>query len=170
MKVYIVTSGNYSDYYIERVFSTREKAQEYLDHRGNAERANIEEYNLDEETPRGVFGYIVLFYLGTGEAETSLVQLSNNSYTRKDSVSYHESSGSKTMRFILEAKDSVHAVKIASERLMQIRAMPHLFPLIDKKCVRDTSGWKTYPVYDYHTRQIILDKHDTLVDSYKNSI
>lgn len=166
MKVYIVTSGDYSDYHIERVFSTREKAQEYLDHRGNAERAKIEEYNLDEETPRGVFGYSVLFYLGTDEAVTSLVQLSNDSYTRKDSVGYNESFSSKTMRFILEAKDSVHAVKIASERLMQIRAIPHLFPLIDKKCVRYTSGRSTFPVYDYHTRQIILDECQTLDYSY----
>ena len=30
-KVFIVTSGCYSDYQIERVFSTKEKAEEYID-------------------------------------------------------------------------------------------------------------------------------------------
>lgn len=170
MKVYIVTAGEYSDYHIERVFSTREKAQEYLDHIGNAEWAGIGEYNLDEETPRGVFGYCVTFCLGTDEVVTSLIQLSNDSYTRKDSVRYYESSMAKSMAFILEAKDSVHAVKIASERLMQIRAIPHLFPLIDKKCVRNVLGWSSYPVYDYHTREIILDEGQTIDYSYKNSI
>lgn len=57
MKVYIVTQGQYSDYHIEQVFSTREKAQEYLDHIGNGNDADIDEYNIDEETPRGVFAY-----------------------------------------------------------------------------------------------------------------
>jgi len=30
-KVFVVTSGEYSDYRIDRVFSTRKKALEYLD-------------------------------------------------------------------------------------------------------------------------------------------
>ena len=45
MKVYIVTSGDYDDYRIAEVFSTKEKAEEYIEYFGDDYR--IEEYNLD---------------------------------------------------------------------------------------------------------------------------
>ncbi len=52
-KVYIVTSGEYSDYGIDRVFSTEEKAKEWIDiitsmYGGNY---NIEQYELDAPIP-----------------------------------------------------------------------------------------------------------------------
>ena len=52
-KVYIVTSGEYSDYGIDRVFSTEEKAKEWVDvitsmYNGNY---NIEQYELDAPIP-----------------------------------------------------------------------------------------------------------------------
>ena len=52
-KVYIVTSGEYSDYGIDRVFSTEEKAKEWVDvitsmYDGNY---NIEQYELDAPIP-----------------------------------------------------------------------------------------------------------------------
>ena len=52
-KVFIVTSGEYSDYGIDRVFSTEEKAKEWVDvitsmYNGNY---NIEQYELDAPIP-----------------------------------------------------------------------------------------------------------------------
>ena len=52
-KVFIVTSGEYSDYGIDRVFSTEEKAKEWVDiitsmYGGNY---NIEQYELDAPIP-----------------------------------------------------------------------------------------------------------------------
>ena len=52
-KVFIVTSGEYSDYSIDRVFSTEEKAKEWVDvitsmYGGNY---NIEQYELDAPIP-----------------------------------------------------------------------------------------------------------------------
>ena len=52
-RVYIVTSGEYSDYGIDRVFSTEEKAKEWVDvitsmYNGNY---NIEQYELDAPIP-----------------------------------------------------------------------------------------------------------------------
>lgn len=52
-KVYIVTSGEYSDYGIDRVFSTEEKAKEWVDvitsmYGGNYD---IEQYELDAPIP-----------------------------------------------------------------------------------------------------------------------
>lgn len=52
-KVFIVTSGEYSDYGIDRVFSTEEKAKKWVDvitsmYGGNY---NIEQYELDAPIP-----------------------------------------------------------------------------------------------------------------------
>ena len=52
-KVFIVASGEYSDYGIDRVFSTEEKAKEWVDvitsmYGGNY---NIEQYELDAPIP-----------------------------------------------------------------------------------------------------------------------
>lgn len=44
-KIFIVTSGEYSDYHIDAVFSTREKAEEYADICGPD--YEIEEYEVD---------------------------------------------------------------------------------------------------------------------------
>ena len=45
-KVFVVTTGEYSDYTIDRVFSTRKKALEYLDTKDD--RYTLEVYDLDE--------------------------------------------------------------------------------------------------------------------------
>ena len=51
-KVYIVTSGEYSDYHIDAVFTTREKAEQFCAVHNTCERYsnfyNIEEYDVDE--------------------------------------------------------------------------------------------------------------------------
>jgi hypothetical protein len=47
-KVFIVTSGAYSDYGINSVFSSREKAQAWVDKHANPSGYRIEEYEVDE--------------------------------------------------------------------------------------------------------------------------
>lgn len=53
-KIYLVTDGEYSDYSIYGAFSSREKAQQYIDARNAPDTcwrlsgANIEEWEIDE--------------------------------------------------------------------------------------------------------------------------
>lgn len=50
-KVYVVTTGEYSDYSIEKIFSTREKAQEYINIvsvLGKEDFNDIQEWELDD--------------------------------------------------------------------------------------------------------------------------
>lgn len=167
MKVYIVTKGEFSDYHIERVFSTKEKAQEYLDYLGDTDNSGMEEYILDNETPRGVFEYRVSLY-EDGSTKAELMDFNDRfSYYRKDAFQYKKSFGNnKYYWFNIEAKDAPHAVKIASERLMQIKAMPYLFPRMKENCVytyiRFYSGFSnsTTPIYDYNTKEIILNEDE----------
>ena len=50
-KVYVVTSGDYSDYEIDSIFSSREKAEEYINHSTNMGLNGIDEWVLDEKKP-----------------------------------------------------------------------------------------------------------------------
>ncbi len=53
MKVYVVTQGQYSDFHIERMFSTLEKAEAFVGNGANLDeydRYNIEEYDVDIPT------------------------------------------------------------------------------------------------------------------------
>lgn len=164
MKVYIVTAGEYSDYRIERVFSTKDKAQEYLNHLGNTHNASMGEYILDKETPHGLFAYCVYIDEKDGSSSSELVSFNKiDGYRRKNAFQYHDNrNGNKFYWFNIEARDATHAIKIASERLMQIKAMPYLFPKMKEDCVcsRFYSGYsnKHTPIYDYNTREIILDE------------
>ena len=60
-KVFVVTSGEYSDYRIERVFSTRKKALEYLDTKDD--EYTLEVYDLDEPIERKTQIYEISFEL-----------------------------------------------------------------------------------------------------------
>lgn len=48
MKIYVVTSGEYSDYQIDALYSTRDRALAHIGSEQN-DRAKIEEWELDEE-------------------------------------------------------------------------------------------------------------------------
>lgn len=94
MKVYIVTTETDSDYHIERVFLTKKKAQEYLNHLGDTNNASMGEYVLDEETPRGVFEYHVSIDEKDGSAKAELMDFDCSfGYYRKDAFQYKKTLG-----------------------------------------------------------------------------
>ena len=47
MKIYIVTCGEYSDYYIDKVFTDREKAEEYR--KWSPDANEVEEYDTEDD-------------------------------------------------------------------------------------------------------------------------
>lgn len=134
--VYIVTHGEYSDYWIVGAFSTEEKAQEYIDAFKNNKQRNymygdfneIEEYDLDEldkctiMTKQGNKFYCVYMYRN-GDAEVSdkypepidefeLIKPPKGMYA--DNRWY--------IRLTLWAKSPEHAVKIVNEKRAQLIA------------------------------------------------
>lgn len=131
-KVYIVTHGEYSDYGIEGVFSTKENAQEYIKLSAKKkaskfpswsedpayyekEEFNIEEYNIDTKADKVKQGLILyeVRMLQNGEVisvydETFSQGGVNNFYIytlRKDTI----------LRNRCWAKDEQHAIKITNE-------------------------------------------------------
>lgn len=48
MKIYVVTSGCYSDYYIDKVFTDKNKAEEFVEWHGWYDDSRIEEYETED--------------------------------------------------------------------------------------------------------------------------
>ena len=72
-KVYLVTQGRYSDYHVEAVFSTKEKAQAWIDS-SREQGCEIEEWDIDSPIERGWVTSIVMMRDGVlwGHSESAL--------------------------------------------------------------------------------------------------
>lgn len=109
MKVYIVTSGDYDDYQIDEVFSTKEKAEEYIEYFGDDYR--IEEYNLDNPVEHKERTWCAMFDIENKELTHCGVE---NCYSI-DSVSIDRYGDRIIFEFMASGKTK--AIEIAKERL-----------------------------------------------------
>ena len=61
-KVFVVTSGSYSSYHIEAVFSSRYKARKFLDYVGDSKIYDFGDYRIETyETDRPVWEIVPMF-------------------------------------------------------------------------------------------------------------
>lgn len=154
MNVYIVTSGIYSDYQIEAVFSTEDLAKKYLDIHGDNNDRKIEEWDLDSED---LISKKRWYEVSIFDDNTTVGGVENGACF--DSVRYNDCFGREYYEFRINTDGAERAKKIASERLTQVKAQPYLFPRLKEKCVGFNWGcntaWK-YPTYNFHTKDIIL--------------
>lgn len=126
-KVFIVTSGSYSDYNIDAVFDTKEKAEAYIKSFGQYDQDfnDIEEYDLNPKTRtrgrKGMFAYHVRMTEAlevkscfSGESYEDLADNKECFYTE-----YYKP-------FMLDcyvwARDKEHAIKIAVDKAREIKA------------------------------------------------
>ncbi len=127
-KIYIVTSGEYSDYGIDAVFSSKELAKKYIKFKSRVSSAyydcaHIEEYILDElpKYPPNKNHYIVILQLMTGYLVD--IYLTN---TNSDKDLCYEviktSTGVKNLQVYCWAKDEEHAKRIAYDTRTKILA------------------------------------------------
>ena len=167
-KVYIVTSGEYSDYTIEAVFSTRKKAEEYVDAHGSDYR--VEEYPVDDaEVKKNESIWLVSVNWETGNADSANPDSFSDYNTDKiDTVQYDKSYGGSYLTFVLMSDSMERATKVASERFMQVKALHKVkFPLLRKECViEDSYIGKIYPFYDYNTGRIVLNQYMRLAPGF----
>jgi hypothetical protein len=120
-KIYVVTSGEYSDYSIEAVFSTKELAGEYVSYGEKINLfgytgAEIEEFDLDisfPKYPKDKAHWSITLDLKTGK--TIYVMKSNNQLDKNLFYqSYHNIfTGDELLDIYCWAKDEEHAKKIA---------------------------------------------------------
>jgi len=125
--IYVVTSGEYSAYGIEGVFSTKEKAQAFVDAITEAEAAGrlgldgprqIEEILLDAgPVERGERPWRVLMRKDGSVVEVRQYECYDNLFAPPGEVA---PAGLDTVCF---ARDEAHAIKIANERRAMLIAM-----------------------------------------------
>ena len=122
-KIYIVTSGEYSDYGINAVFSTEEKAQEFRQQCGTDYR--IEVFDIDREVKKETKLWRVEMRFDNFEVSECSAGLFSDSwgYHMKDTFEYWlDCEDERYIRLYIESDCMDRAIKIASERIAQIKA------------------------------------------------
>ena len=124
--IYVVTSGEYSDYGIDSIFDTKELAEKYIAsfNKGGWNEMDIEEWCLnpnEEELKEGKKAYRIRM---DKEGNATEIEWADSAFGFKDEMGDGVSFtyNNKLMNCYCFAKDDKHAVKIANERRVQYLA------------------------------------------------
>ena len=123
-KIYIVTSGEYSDYHIDAVFSTKELADDYIQQNGID--YEIEEYNIDEEIDRNTKLWRVEFDMKDCELKNACVMRYEEDDFR-DTCKVSDYLDCSLINFFVDADTMNKAVKIASERFAAVKSNEYIW-------------------------------------------
>lgn len=123
--VYAIESGEYSDYSIHGIFSTKDKAQAFMDKANtNYDCFSIKEYQLDMLMPTDKVPYKLDFENDEIDKVNVVVDEYCVSYCDRDAIlPYVRSDESYFCRIFLWAKDTQSAIKIARERYSKAKAL-----------------------------------------------
>jgi hypothetical protein len=116
-KIYIVTSGEYSDYHIEAVFSTKELAESYIEDTTSEDNRfyddpTIEIYEIDGYSDMKKRGY-KLYYVSM-EKDGSVYSINETDWCpHQDELCINRFNRLTAM---VKAKSEKHAIKIVNER------------------------------------------------------
>ena len=158
-KVFIVTSGVYSDYKIERVFSTKEKALEYIDTKDDSYK--LEEFDIDEPVVRETQVYEVSFDLEKKQVHNVRIMWSKiykDLIIIKSRFPYIR----KTLCIYVESDSRERALKIASERYGAIIANERtMYPYLRLRIIGHL-GNASPAHYDFNTGEMVLLDNDAL--------
>lgn len=150
MKVYIVTYGEYSEYSIDAVFSTREKADEYVQFHGSEYR--VEEFDTDQEFKKETKVWAITLDTQSGKL-TKSVPLNNTEYYLNKLDSCKKCIfGDNKMDFYVMADTQERATKIAYERLVALKSNPYIWLQLNTKVV--ASEGRCYTTDEYPTFNI----------------
>lgn len=148
-KIYIVTSGEYSEYHIDAVFSTKELAEDCIQQNGTDYR--IEEYNLDEEIDRNTKLWRVEFDIKDGEfKEASVRDYAADDF--RDTCYVSEYFRSHRINFFVATETMNKAVKIASERFAAVKANEYIWQRLTKPYGM-SYGWNRYETFNIKTNE-----------------
>lgn len=157
-KIYIVTSGEYSDYRINAVFSTMKRAQEYRQQHGTG--CSIEVFDIDEEVKKETKVWRVVMNFDNFKVDECCVGFWGDGWgsDMKDTFEYHLNwKHEELIHLFIEADCMDRAIKIASERIAQIKANKDMLYAKAFKKVQDQFfiHSTSYPTVYYKTGEII---------------
>jgi len=135
MKVYIVTSGWYSDYRIEAVFSTKKRAKEHIEKYGKDDISDINDEPDEWIVDDNVYNKIIKIKEDKNIEVYSVIITKEGQiqYIRKEKKELFYLEGAigkrkyfdsrQNLHMTILAKSKEHAVKIANDRRTQLIAM-----------------------------------------------
>ena len=161
-QIFIVTTGEYSDYCIDRVFSTRQKATEYLDTKDD--NYTLEVFDIDEPIERNTQLYCIIFYLDKKKV-WRVSTCYNKRYKDLIHISGRCFSKMKTLDIYVESDSRKRALKIASERYGAIIAGEQtMYPYLRVGVLRHYGNMKP-AFFDFNTGELVLvDDHQLAVE------
>jgi hypothetical protein len=154
-KIYIITSGEYSDYHICAVFTTREKADDYVQQKGLGYR--IEEHDLDKEVIKNTQLWCVEFNLRYNEVVNAKVRDYDEDEVR-DTCHVERFISGDYMYLYVDADSMDRAIKIASERLVAIKANEYIWLRLTRPYEIDRYGIKKYESFNVKTNEFTKDQ------------
>lgn len=179
--IYAVTTGEYSGYHTVGMFSTKEKAEDYIESLMYPSEYNIEEYTLDELQPNKSEKMFCV-HIDYEDFNARIVSRDSTNNPRVEGLQntfQMTDSGEVKMFFI--SNDSKRAIKIASERLGQIKAEEWKYPLLHEVCAFGEKGtgnvlngqirglvaypilYNRYPVYRFGTGEIVVPEDEEMI-------
>lgn len=150
MKIYIVTSGEYSDYGIDAVFSTKEKADEYIQQHGTD--YHIEEYDLDEEVIKYTRLWRIEFNISDGMFHEACVRDYKQEVVR-DTCNVEQYLQGTYINFYVDADTMDKAVKIASERFTAVKANEYIWLRLTRPYAISRYGSDRYETFNIKTNE-----------------
>jgi hypothetical protein len=158
-KVFVVTTGEYSDYTIDRVFSTRKKALEYLDTKDNEYR--LEVFDLDEPIERNTHVYEISFELDKKKVWNVSIACDKR-YKDMIHIGGPYFNNRKTLDIYVESDSRKRALKIASERYGAIIAGEQtMYPYLRVGVLRHYSNMCP-AFFDFNTGELVLFNNEEL--------
>ena len=154
-KIYIVTSGEYSEYEINAVFSTKEKANAYIQQHGTY--YDIEEYDLDEEVEKKTQLWSIVFCIENGKFDEAN-PISYNKNKEVDTCYVEERFRDDKMYYIIflvDADSMNRAVKIARERFAAVKANEYIWLRLTRPYELDRYGKRKYESFNVKTNEFI---------------
>ena len=152
-KVFVITSGSYSDYQIDRVFSTRKQANDYLDTKDDSYQ--LEVFDLDEPIERKTKLYCITFRFDRKKVEGVRICCVDG---KKDLIHARRTCyGETVLDIFIESDSRKRALKVASERYGAIIAGEQaMYPYLRVGLI-PTFGVKNEPGYfDFNTGELVL--------------
>lgn len=152
-KVYIVDSGSYSDYRIEAVFATEEEAKKYIYEVLGDKDHKYDYWECELSTILEKYEYEI--DICWDDFTIKDIRVSGFRVGRKKDYIRYWGEDSKSLQIVVQADTAERAIKIASERLTQIKALEEVkFPRLRER-FKSKRGYMEYPTYDFVTGKII---------------
>lgn len=146
-KVYIVTDGDYSDYRIVAVFSTEEKAKEYIQTTGEGD--DYVEVEVDVPYERKERVWCIEMMVSDHEVTSYGVERYYDNV--EDCIRLRRRRFGDTLSLWIKADTQERAIKIANERIGQVLAGAYIF--YKKAFMAD--GNNECPYVNFHTGEVV---------------